>query len=82
MKKTIRLTERDLARLVKRVISENEQQSGEQRLKKIVGLLGFIESVITDNESTPDDFNLDKIEKYINMIIKSISGYDKFNGID
>jgi hypothetical protein len=39
MKKIVRLTERDLSRIVKRVIKENDEEEGNDNVQKLVSLL-------------------------------------------
>ena len=83
MKKTIRLTERDLTRLVKRVISEQEDegQSDEKRVKKILAQLEFVEDIIRGvlDDGEFDEFNgrsykldLDVIETSLGAFLKSV----------
>ena len=91
MKKIVRLTERDLTRLVKRVIKEDEEsmKSYKKMLSKIESDLDEIQNKLYDfdnliwDEDTLDEDEKEKLSYYIGELLKRCvkpknKGFGKF----
>ena len=77
MKKTIRLTESDLTRIVKRAINESDRAYGHEEIGKLYSKLGDDEDVELSDESGELSGGIVKKIDYVkNMLRKAIENED------